>query len=63
MAKFYPKDMSYVMIWENHAFPQEIEVYNLIESGIRERDLEYEERMKSKMSVISVRRMVKNVGL
>ena len=43
------------MVWENHSFPKDYEVMNLSAEGdMGQRDIEYEEKMKSMKSVINL---------
>lgn len=50
------------MVWENHAFPQNIEVYNVSIKGKSPfKDVMYEKNMKQTKSVISLWKETNNV--
>ncbi|CDW91232.1 wd-40 repeat protein [Stylonychia lemnae] len=63
MARFYPKDLDLILVWENHAFPQDLEVYNIDQSGEKVRAVEFEKIMKNTFSVLSLRKIFPGVGL
>lgn len=63
LARFFPKDLNLVLIWENHAFPADMEVYNIQEQCAPVRDVEFEHDALLTKSVFSLRKISKGVGL
>eukprot|EP00347_Sterkiella_histriomuscorum_P007705 403347881 len=63
MARFYPKDFTKILIWENHSFPTDVQVFNIKEQGEPERDMIFEEKMRLTKSVLSLREVATGVGL
>ena len=56
--------MSYSLIWDNNSFPKDLQVYQITVDGLsKERDVKFEEEMRSKKSILSLMRDLEGVGL